>query len=395
MWADVTVCRPTSDRTFLCGGSMTADLLRSIFRILKSARTGAALLLVIGVPMFGGCKPSRQPGPLPDIRITSAALSAAGDRVAFSFEDERDGTLRKRIGLYDVVSRSIQLVPQPARFKWAEPVFSPMGERLAFTSFCFYDCTEQEFGYHIGVLDLQTGGWEIVTTDGRAKIRLSPNFSPDGKSLLFSTARAGWSKEGGSRPKTFFGVSSLSLETRSETQLLPHGREATTFQLVGRPTLTTRGDILFTCMAPFQSAFADWVKKQGYRLSDYIGCRLESDGTLGVLPGLEGRNAAALSASADGGRVLFVARSRGYDHDLFYLEKGSVHRATQLETYMYKTDISDDGTVALYLADETREMNWSVWLVGVGSGDTREILTSQGLRAFLGERDHAPAMAAE
>src|SRR5690606_37078791 len=84
---------------------------------------------------------------------------------------------------------------------------------------------------------------------------------PDGKSILYSSAKAGWNREGGSRPETFFGISSVSLESRRETQLLPHVEEKTTFQFVGRPSMTHGGDILFTGIAPYKGAFNDRVER--------------------------------------------------------------------------------------------------------------------------------------
>jgi len=372
---------------------MTIHSRRNILRALRSARIGAAILLAAAALTLGSCKPPRHIGPPPDIRITSASLSATGGTVVFGFDDRRGGADRKRLGLFDVASRSIQLVDQPENFRWGSPVFAPAGRALAFTSYCFYDCTPEEFGYHVGMLDLDTGAWQIVTADGRNNMRLSPNFSPDGKSILFVSAKAEWNKEGGSRPNGFFGVSSLSLETRQERQLLPNAAETTTFQSVGRPNLMAGGDVLFTCMAPFKGAFEEMAGRMNLRNTHNFACRLRPDGSLGIVPGLERQYANSLSASADGKRIAFIARSspgkqgRGFGSDLFVHEAGGIRQATQLETHAYLTDISDDGAVALFLADDTRKKNWSIWLHRVGSGETREILTPDALHLFLGATD--------
>lgn len=358
----------------------------------RMSRVAASAVLAAFALTLGGCSPHADRPPPPDIRITSASLSATGSAVVFGFDDRRGGVNRARLGLFDVASRSIQLVDQPENFRWGSPVFAPGGRALAFTSYCFRDCTPEEFGYHIGMLDLDTGDWQILTTYGRDRMRLSPNVSPDGKSILFVSARAEWTRAGGSRPAGFFGVASVAIETRQERQLLPNETEATTFQLIELPTLTTGGDVLFTCMAPFQGAFADRFKRRS-NLSHSFACRLRPDGVLDILPGLEDQSASALSASADGKRIAFIARSspskrgRGFGYDLFLLEAGRIRQATQLETHAYLTDISDDGAVALFLADDTRVQNWSIWLHRLGSGETREVLTPDALRRFLGATD--------
>jgi hypothetical protein len=369
---------------------MTVHSLRNILRASGLARTGATILLAAVALALGSCKPPRHVGPPPDIRITSASLSATGGTVVFGFDDRRDGANRKRLGLFDVASRSIQLVDQPEKFRWGSPVFAPAGRKLAFTSFCFHGCTPEEFGYHIGMLDLDTGDWQILTTYGRDTMRLSPKFSSDGNAILFATAGASWSKEGGSRPATFFGISSLLLESRRETQLLPNVEETTTFQGVGRPSMTHDGDILFTGIAPFNGAFNDRVEKIGLSTIQDLALRLRPDGTLDFLPGLERRSLGSLSASTDGRRVVFIGRSspskrgRGFGYDLFLYEGASLRQVTQLETHAYLTDITPDGSIAIFLADETRKMNWSIWRTRLGSGETREILTPEALRMFLG-----------
>lgn len=364
-----------------------------LFGTMRRRRAGVVCLAAALVLTLGGCKPPRDDGPPPDIRITSASLSATGSAVVFAFDDRRAGVNRARLGLFDVASRSIRLLDQPEKFRWGSPVFAPADRKLAFTSYCFHDCTPEEFGYHIGILDLDTGAWQIVTSYGRDTMRLSPNFATDGKSILFVSARAEWNREGGSRPAGFFGVSAVTLETRQEEQLLPNVTETTTFQSLGRPTSTTGDGILFTCMAPFQGAFDDMADRMKLPNTHDFACRLRPDGSLGIVPGLERQYANSLSASADGKRIAFIARSspskqgRGFGSDLFVHEAGGIRQATQLETHAYLTDISDDGAVALFLADDTREKNWSIWLHRVGSGETREILTPDALRAFLGAAD--------
>ncbi len=345
--------------------------------------------IVVAASLIGsGCMPNAASSS-PVVKITSASVSATGEQVAFSFEDRLSGKLQKRLGLLTVGTGDIRILDQPDNLFWGSPVISPDGRRLAFTSFCAMTCSPEEFGYHLGVLDLDSGAYRLLTSNGRDEMRLSPSFAPDGRSVYFTSTEVEWNKEGGSRPKWFFGLSSIQIDSGHETQLLPNSAAPTRFQVLERTTVTTRGDILFTGTAPFGGHAESDARKSGKGRSYDFAYRLAPGGILENFPPLKEYRASSLSASADGETVAFISRSSsstaggGFGYDLFLYTAGVVRRVTELETYAYTTDISADGSRIVFLADDSREMNWSVWLHRLDDSSTTEILTSKQIAEVL------------
>ncbi len=351
------------------------------------------LCLIFGIAI-AGCKPE-YPGPKPqlDVQIRSASLSPSGDRVAFSYEDKRSEKSRKGIALYHINSDRVEFLKLPEYLRVGAPSFSPDGKRLLVTAFCYLTCSKSEFGYHIGLFDLETGKYTQLTENGGSEIRLSPEFSPDGQTIYFSWAKAEWNKEGGSRPAGFFGIASVKLDDPQETILLPNTITPSTFQLVGKMTPTANGDLIFTCKAPSRGPAQAAMEAAGKSLVYPFPCSLKPDGELDYFLPLTKLGYSQLSASADGKKVFFTSRAdstkgqRGYVYDLYLFEGAQTSRLTTLETYTSETDASADGSIVLLRADEDRGHNWSIWLHDMETGNTREIVPPERLLELLPQTD--------
>jgi len=184
----------------------------------------------------------------------------------------------------------------------------------------------------------------------------SPVFRPDGNAVLFST--------GGSR--TYLCLYDFSKRTTSIPLMREDG-----FYAMGEPMFVGTNEVLFVGIGPRNSSVASSVERLGVsRTSASVPYHLE----IGRMPEVAypelvrrgakltsgmGGGPAFFAASRNGERVVFIDRSLTEEdrvarekagrflYDLFMIEDGVTRQITQLEAYLARLAISNDGhTVA-------------------------------------------------
>ncbi|MEQ9144001.1 MAG: hypothetical protein RLO08_06560 [Parvibaculaceae bacterium] len=359
-------------------------------RVLKHL----AICVLIATASFGvaGCMSASEP--LPGSLIGPPSLSPDGTLVAFSYGKRAS---ENWLVLYDTVSKSLRLVEKPPHIVVSAPSFSPDGRKLAVATYCYDNCTPSEFGYQIAIINLANDELRFVTS-GRDLIRLGPVFSADGRTVFFVSKTLAWRDAwvaegkpwdddwGESQPFGFTGASKLDLQTGVEKPIFPNSGVATSFLGIFLGSTTEENDLVFTAIAP-QDGEVESIVERMDKETALLGYVYNPIHGLTLLPENNVTSSMnSLSASADGRRKIFISSSPDYqfDYELYQSVDGRVSQLTSLKTHMYAARISGNDGKIVFLADNTRQKNWSVWIHDLLTNETRIIMTPDALLAFLG-----------
>ena len=347
--------------------------------------------------------------PSDTISLGAPALSPDGRLVAMHVKSSDFPT--HQLVVFDLEREQLRTFDQPAIESWVNPSFSPSGDRIVFIRACTTQCTGERRGFQVSLLDLKTGATTIETTGTRV-YRRAPIFSPDERAIVFSIRRIKDVER--VRSSRYHGVSTgglriLHLHTGIEQDILLE-RFGIEWFLWVLPAGFLDGNTLILeghwpsrpqnmANAPLIEKLKRLVGEKDAKHGDYA-YKLVFDQPFSrtsswrrtrelelIAPDRTG-SLSSLTVSSDAGRMAFFGRSDrdppggyfGYD---VYLGDGETFRqATFLRTHMAGTAISKSGNRVAFLADDTRQQRWSLWILEVDSGRVWETSLKERLRAF-------------
>ncbi len=359
-------------------------------------RFGLLCLLLTSLLGITACM--EPPDPPPGYLIGPPSLSPDGRFIAFTYGSTVQDN---RLLLYDIANDALRLMPKPARVLLFTPSFSPDGRNLVVSTFCRQGCSAEQAYIQIATMDIASDELRFVTS-GRNFVRRNPIFSRNGGKIFFGSSRLEWRENwlekglkwdddwGEARQMPPHGLSSVDLSSQEEVRFLPTADLDFNFSSIGPRTETRAGDLYLMAGVPqdgdLKSAIATASRVHDLNLEyTQLGYVLRSSGQLELLEQNALGPMHSLTSSADGKRLVFISSPPDdrFSYDLYQLVDGRVSQVSNLRTHMDSASVSADGGRIVFLADATRQRNWSVWLHDYGTGKTRPVVGSDSILTFL------------
>lgn len=330
--------------------------------------------------------------PLPGSLIGPPSLSPDGRVIAFTYGMTINSN---NLLLYDIESEQLRLIDKPLHLFVRQPSFSPDSQRLAVSTYCNEACEPDKQHYQIATIDLDSGELTFLTSGGDFA-RSNPIYSADGRSIFFDSQELTWRDDWLAAGKPWpwgdkavwrgrSGLSEVDLDTGETRALFPSTHVTTEFYALSLGRALPDGSILFSAIAPHGGEVATSVSGME-REHDSLGYIYHPEYGLRLHPENDDWRMNSLSSSEDGTRRVFVSANEQnrYDYDLYQSTGGRVSAVTSLKTHMAHADVSANGVRVVFLADKTRQKNWSVWLHDFVAGETQLILQYETIQKFLG-----------
>lgn len=348
---------------------------------------GAGLALVIGAFVLMAPTQETLPGSL----IGPPSLSPDGRLIAFTYGKTFENN---HLLIYDIDREELRLINKPSRLLVTRPSFSPDGRRLAIATYCDEGCKPEERHYQIAIVDLDTEGM-IFVTSGRDFVRTNPIFSSEGNKIYFVAKGLVWREDrlaaGGAwhvdeefLTSGYFGISRIGLRSKREESGSGDARLDAGFLSMSLTSHTADGRIVFSALRPQDRDLRDEVDLIE-RPDDGLGYTFHDERLLELLPENALWQMNFLSSSTDGERMVFVSSpvNAPYSYDVYQLVDGEVCRLTKLNTHMAYSVVSGNSEMVVFLADEMRRTNWSIWMHDISSEASKVVLAVQTVISFL------------
>ena len=330
--------------------------------------------------------------------LESVNLSSDGSRAVFQY---CDGSPKKcSIGSLDLRNNTLHLIPNPEGKQFFAPSFLGDSEKILAAVACAVNCRGYDkYQSQIVIINPETGGITQITVG--PSYRIFPVSQPGSDNVLVVSRRI---LEDGGAPVAL-GRYELTLINSTKHIETPILKERDGFNVfLGWPSFIDTSTVVFMGIAPITPEIQESVKKlnKGSGKVATIAYRLQFDSLPELLPENGGPTRpgipeiSGLSASKDGGKIVFIDLSKGephtknigFNYELFISEAGEIRQVTNLRTYIGHVHISYDGRFVAFLADETRQKKFDLFILDLKTSEIKEIHLKEMLASAKRDTTH-------
>lgn len=247
------------------------------------------------------------------------------------------------LALYEFGLRRLSVFQPPAGEGWMHGKFSADGKQIVFVAVKKDDTSVSQ----IATVNPDGSGYRVLTSTKDHKGK--PNFSPDGKRILF--AKAGHERTSGKTRFSDFDIYELDIASKLETRL-------TEFEFFSssRPQYFPDGEHFIFSAEPLSNfqAYREKFQQNTIFVMSKTNRALQPAFT-------RGDYSYDPNISADGSKILFNSRSNdldgvkgNYNYDLFLKTPQGIERLTKLGSMITEGKISPDGRHVVFLSDKER-----------------------------------------
>lgn len=269
-------------------------------------------------------------------------LSPDGKRILFSLSK---GNKYYDLATYEISTGTIKAFKLTGNDYYLEPVFSPNGKEICFVA------GKRLKGGNVYILNCETGNVRQMThtesmypeRKGPFNSNKLPNFSPDGKKIIFWRSGAVFERHNGNLMTTDWDLFEVDVVTGAESKLT--------------------NQKFFTIRRPYH---------------------LPDGKTNELKPAFVHGDISSRSSVSGSGDVVFVSKTNHlddgggrYTFDLFIRSQKSIKRLTKerFSNELNNPFISFDGSRVVFQADkkERSEIGWTVWIINKDGTGLRDI----------------------
>jgi Tol biopolymer transport system component len=308
------------------------------------------------------------------------SLSPDGKRILFSLSK---GDSLWDLATYEISTETLKTFKLTGNDHYLEPVYSPNGKKICFVA------GKRLQGSNIYILDCDTGNIRQIThtesaypgNKGPFYSNHLPNFSPDGKRIIFCRSGIVFERANGNLMTTGWDIFEIDISTGAERKLTNQS-----FFTIKRPYYLPDGKqfIFSASILNNKSGMGPKDFRQYEKLYKGNDIFVMDGNTNELRPAfVHGDRSSQPSVSRDGD-VVFVSKTNhlddvggAYVFDLFIREKSGVQRLTKMRfsNELNNPFISLDGSHVIFQAEkrERKEPGWTVWLINRDGTGLREL----------------------
>jgi Tol biopolymer transport system component len=312
--------------------------------------------------------------------IGDFSLSSDGKRILFSLSR---GNSFWDLASYEISTETLKTFKLTGSDYYLEPIYSPNGKEICFVA------GKRLKGSNIYILDCDTGNMRQIThtesaypeRNGLFNSNKLPNFSPDGKRIIFCRSGVVFKRPNGNLMTTDWDIFEIDISTGAERKLTNQR-----FFTIKRPYYLPDGKQFI-----FSASILD--NKSGIGPKDFREYeKLYKGNEIFIMDGntnelkpafVHGDRSSQPSVSGEGD-VVFVSQTNHFDgvggaylFDLFIREKAGIQRLTKMRfsNELNNPFISLDGSRVIFQAEkrEKKEPGWTVWLINRDGTGLREL----------------------
>ncbi len=319
------------------------------------------------------------------IHTEDFSLSPDGNRILFSLSR---GSSFSDLASYEISTETVKTFKLSGSDYYLEPVFSPNGKEICFVA------GKRLKGSNIYILDYETGNMRQIThtesaypeRKGQFNTNNLPNFSPDGKKVIFCRSGVVLERANGNLMTTDWDIFEVDILTGTERKLTNQK-----FFTIRRPYYLPDGKQFV-----FSASISD--NKSGVGPKDFREYeKLYKGNEIFIMDGkanelkpafINGDMSSHPSVSGDGD-VVFVSKTNHIDgvggankfdlfkFDLFIRDKVGIQRLTKMRfsNELNNPFISLNGSRVIFQAEkrERREPGWTVWIINRDGTGIKEL----------------------
>jgi len=326
------------------------------------------ILFVIVILGINGC--GQHPKSNPNKTYANDfALSPDGKVIVFSLSK---GNRTSDLASYEISSGTVRTFKLTGDDFYKEPVFSPSGREIVFVA------GKRLKGSNIYIQNLETGKIRRLTNtestyperEGIYYSNSFPNFSPDGKKIIFCRSAIVFKRANGGLMQTDWDLFEVDILTGAERKLTNHK-----FFTITRPYYLPSGK-QFAFSATILNNKSG-VGPKSFREYDQLYkdniIFIMDEKNRGIKPAFVRGDSSRNPSVSGNGDIVFISKTNDldggttYTHDLFIHNKTSSTRLTT-RRFSYELNvpfISFNGSRVLFQADnrETGKPGWTVWII--------------------------------